>query len=70
MEGLRGEQGKNKADRGKTLDEMKRLQEGVQRKIKDVQAQKGKMTFRSLAEVDERISWVSYSMVRLYADEG
>ena len=56
MDGLRGEQGKSKSDRGKTLDEMKRLQEAVSRKIKDVQAQKGKMAYRSLAEVDERIA--------------
>ena len=58
MDALRTEQGKYKADRGKTLDEMKRLQEGVGRKIKDVQAQRGKMTFRNVAEVDDRIEWV------------
>ena len=55
MDALRTEQGKYKADRGKTLDEMKRLQEGVGRKIKDVQAQRGKMAFRNVAEVDDRI---------------
>lgn len=56
METLRADQGQYKADRGRTLDEMKRLQEGVGRKIKEVQAQKGKMAFRSVAEVDERMA--------------
>jgi hypothetical protein len=58
MDELRGEQSKYKADRGKLFDEMKRLQEGVQRKIKDVQTQRGKSGFRSVGEVDERIRWV------------
>jgi uncharacterized small protein (DUF1192 family) len=34
---------------------MKRLQENVQKKIKDAQASKGKLGFKSVAEVDERI---------------
>jgi len=62
MDDLRGEQGKFKADRGRTLDEMKRLQEGVGRKIKDVQAQKGKMSFRNVVEIDDRIAWVPAPM--------
>ncbi len=70
MEALRGEQGKYKADRGKTLDEMKRLQEGVQRKIKDVQAQRGKMAFRSVAEVDYRIAWVQILSYQTVPDQG
>ena len=56
MDALRTEQGKYKADRSKTLDEVKRLQEGVQKKIKDAQASRSKQTYRSVAEVDERIA--------------
>ena len=55
MDGLRSEQGKYKADRGKTLDEMKRLQENVGKKIKDAQAQRGKMAYKNVGEIDQRI---------------
>jgi uncharacterized small protein (DUF1192 family) len=55
MDGLRTEQGKFKADRSKTFDEMKRLQENVQKKIKEAQAQRGKVAFRSVGEIDDRI---------------
>ena len=58
MDSLRAEQAKFKGDRGKVLDEMKRLQEGVSRKVKDAQANKGKIGFKSISEVDERIRWV------------
>jgi hypothetical protein len=37
---------------------MKRLQEGVQKKIKDSQTQRGKLGFKSVAEVDQRIEYV------------
>ncbi|WVF68614.1 hypothetical protein IAT40_003384 [Kwoniella sp. CBS 6097] len=56
MDALRGAQAKNKGDRGKLFDEMKRLQESVQKKIKDVQGSKGKVTYRSVGEIDERIA--------------
>ncbi|KAK4684157.1 hypothetical protein P7C73_g6042, partial [Tremellales sp. Uapishka_1] len=55
MDALRSEQGKYKVDRGKIFDEMKRLQDGVQRKIKEVQTQRGKLGFKSVQEVDDRI---------------
>lgn len=55
MDSLRSEQGKFKADRGKTFDEMKRLQEQVGKKIKDAQAQKGKLSFKNVGEIDDRI---------------
>jgi hypothetical protein len=61
MDGLRAEQGKFKADRSKTFDEMKRLQENVQKKIKEAQAQRGKVAFRSVGEIDDRIEWVGFS---------
>lgn len=34
---------------------MKRLQEGVQKKIKDVQGQRNKLGFKSVADIDARI---------------
>lgn len=55
MDALRGEQGKYKAERQKTLDEVKRLQEGVQKKIKDAQASKGKLSYKNVGEIDQRI---------------
>lgn len=55
MDSLRSEQGSYKSNRQKTFDEMKRLQEGVQKKIKDAQTQRGKLGFKSVAEVDQRI---------------
>jgi hypothetical protein len=55
MDSLRGEQGSFKSNRQKTFDEMKRLQEGVQKKIKDAQASRGKLGYKSVAEVDQRI---------------
>lgn len=55
LDALRGEQGKFKADRGRTLDEVKRLQENVQKKIKDAQASRGKLSYKSVGEIDDRI---------------
>ncbi|EIW71729.1 hypothetical protein TREMEDRAFT_22121, partial [Tremella mesenterica DSM 1558] len=56
MDSLRSEQGKYKSERQKTLDELKKLQEIVGKKIKDAQGTKSKMGFRSVNEVEERIS--------------
>ncbi|ORX37940.1 hypothetical protein BD324DRAFT_623892 [Kockovaella imperatae] len=56
MDALRGEQGKYKADRSKILDEVKRLQESVGKKIKDAQAQRGKQQFKNVGEIDQRIN--------------
>jgi hypothetical protein len=56
LDGLRGEQGKFKAERGKTLDEVKRLQEGLGKKIKDAQAQRAKNPYKNVAEIDARIA--------------
>lgn len=55
LDALRTEQGKFKADRGRTLDEVKRLQENVQKKIKDAQASRGKLSYKSVGEIDDRI---------------
>ncbi|WWC93000.1 uncharacterized protein L201_007964 [Kwoniella dendrophila CBS 6074] len=56
LDSLRTEQSKFKTDRNKLFDELKRLQESVQKKIKDVQGQKGKLVYRSTDEIDDRIA--------------
>ena len=55
LDTLRNSQGQNKASRQKTLDEVKRLQESVQKKIKDAQAGRAKLTYKSVGEIDARI---------------
>ncbi|WVN86951.1 uncharacterized protein L203_102126 [Cryptococcus depauperatus CBS 7841] len=56
LEGLRTEQSKFKGDRNKLFDEMKRLQEGIQKKIKELQGSRGKLAYKSVDEVDDRIA--------------
>ncbi|KAK8849508.1 hypothetical protein IAR55_004842 [Kwoniella newhampshirensis] len=55
MDSLRSEQAKFKGDRNKLFEEMKRLQENVAKKIKDVQTQRGKLGYKSVGEIDARI---------------
>lgn len=59
MDSLRGDQGKFKGERSKVLDEVKRLNELVQKKIKDVQAQRSKLPYKTTEEIDQRIRLVS-----------
>lgn len=56
MDTLRGEQGKFKTERGKLFDEMRKLQDSVNTKIKGVQTQRQKTGFKNVAEVDGRVS--------------
>ncbi|WWC65683.1 uncharacterized protein I303_108304 [Kwoniella dejecticola CBS 10117] len=62
MDSLRSEQAKFKGDRNKLFDEMKRVQEQLQKKIKDVQGQKGKVQFRTVSEIDDRIASLEKSI--------
>ncbi|WWD20132.1 hypothetical protein CI109_104608 [Kwoniella shandongensis] len=55
MDSLRSDQAKFKGDRNKLFEEMKRLQENVGKKIKDVQTQRGKLGYKSVADIDARI---------------
>ncbi|KAG6821273.1 hypothetical protein H0H93_002383 [Arthromyces matolae] len=55
LESIRGQQSTNKSSRGKILDQIKTIQDGVQKKIKDLQAAKGKIPFKNVAEVDAHI---------------
>lgn len=58
MDSLRGEQGKFKTERNKLFDELRRIQDSMNKKIKDQQAQRSKTGFKSVAEIDARIRWV------------
>ncbi|OAX43489.1 nuclear segregation protein Bfr1 [Rhizopogon vinicolor AM-OR11-026] len=55
LESIRGQQSSNKLSRGKTLDQLKALQDGIQKKIKDLQAARSKTPFKTAAEVDVHI---------------
>lgn len=55
LDSIRDKQSANKTSRGKVLDQLKSLQDGVQKKIKDLQAAKTKISFRTVAEVDAHI---------------
>ncbi|KAJ3785472.1 hypothetical protein GGU10DRAFT_387452 [Lentinula aff. detonsa] len=68
----RGEQSNNKTSRGKVLDQIKAYDESIKKKIKDLQAAKGKISFKSTAELDAHIknleNQVDSGMLKL-ADE-
>ncbi|TRM67568.1 hypothetical protein BD626DRAFT_479165 [Schizophyllum amplum] len=55
LDGIRGQQSNNKASRGKILDQVKTIQDGIQKKIKDLNAAKSKASFKSVAEVDAHV---------------
>lgn len=55
LDSLRGQQSNSKASRGKVLDQLKALQDGIQKKVKDLQAAKGKTQFKTVAEVEAHI---------------
>ncbi|THG95808.1 hypothetical protein EW026_g5910 [Hermanssonia centrifuga] len=52
---IRNEQGNIKQTRSKIFEQLKALQDGIQKKVKDLNAARGKVSFRSVSEVDERI---------------
>ncbi|CUA70194.1 putative protein C458,02c [Schizosaccharomyces pombe 972h-] [Rhizoctonia solani] len=56
LDSLRSQQAGSKADRTRTLDELKALQEQNQKKIKDLQAAKSKVQYKSVQDVDNQIS--------------
>ncbi|KAI0776089.1 hypothetical protein BD413DRAFT_610779 [Trametes elegans] len=55
LDGIRGQQSTNKLSRGKVFDQLKSIQDGVQKKIKDLNAAKAKIPYKTVAEVDDRI---------------
>ncbi|KIP10625.1 hypothetical protein PHLGIDRAFT_28417 [Phlebiopsis gigantea 11061_1 CR5-6] len=52
---IRTSQGNIKQSRSKVFDQLKALQDGVQKKIKDLNAAKAKLTYKSVQDVDDRI---------------
>jgi len=56
LDTIRSQQSENKYSRAKVLDQLKQIQEGIQKKIKDLNAAKSKTKFKTVAEVDDRIS--------------
>ncbi|ORY83535.1 hypothetical protein BCR35DRAFT_265213 [Leucosporidium creatinivorum] len=62
LDSLRGEQARIKGGRGKTLDQVKLMQDNVGRKIKDLQAAKAKAPFKTVADVDNQIKALEKSV--------
>ncbi|KAG2367373.1 hypothetical protein BDR07DRAFT_1469647 [Suillus spraguei] len=56
LDSIRGQQSSNKLNRGKTHEQLKTIQEGIQKKIKDLQAARGKTPYKTAADVDAHIS--------------
>ncbi|KAF8974556.1 hypothetical protein BDZ97DRAFT_1774283 [Flammula alnicola] len=55
LDSIRDKQSTNKNSRGKSVDQIKSIQDGIQKKIKDLQAAKSKIPFKNVAEVDTHI---------------
>ncbi|KAF8076396.1 hypothetical protein FPV67DRAFT_1573622 [Lyophyllum atratum] len=55
LDGIRGQQSNNKMSRGKAIDQVKALQDGIQKKVKDLQAARAKAQFKTVADVDAYI---------------
>ncbi|KAF9075789.1 hypothetical protein BDP27DRAFT_1256552 [Rhodocollybia butyracea] len=55
LDEIRGKQSNNKASRSKVLDQVKAYNESINKKIKDLQASKGKIPFKSVAELDTHV---------------
>ncbi|KAF8812428.1 hypothetical protein BYT27DRAFT_6418422 [Phlegmacium glaucopus] len=55
LDSIRDQQSTNKHARGKLLDQIKAIQDGIQKKTKDLQASKSKIPFKSVAEIDAHI---------------
>ncbi|KDQ64520.1 hypothetical protein JAAARDRAFT_683996 [Jaapia argillacea MUCL 33604] len=55
LDAIRGQQGNTKAARGKVFDQLKALQEGIQKKGKDLQAARGKVPFKTTADLDAHV---------------
>ncbi|KAF8559102.1 hypothetical protein OG21DRAFT_1403608 [Imleria badia] len=55
LDSIREQQSSYKTSRGNVLDQFKALQDGIQKKTKNLQAARGKTPFRTVAEVDSHI---------------
>ncbi|KAK7049513.1 multicopy suppressor of BFA (Brefeldin A) [Paramarasmius palmivorus] len=55
-DGIRDQQAGNKASRGKLLDQLKALNESVNKRVKELNAAKGKIPYKSVAELDAHVN--------------
>ncbi|SAM74988.1 related to BFR1-Nuclear segregation protein [Ustilago bromivora] len=55
LDQLRNQQAGSKGARGKTLEDLRTLQESISKKVKDLQHAKSKTPYKSTADVDSRI---------------
>lgn len=55
LDAIRGQQSGNKNSRAKIFEQLKTIQEGIQKKINDLKAAKAKVPFKTVAEVDAHI---------------
>lgn len=55
LEDIRGQQSSNKLSRGKIQDQIKALQDNIQKQIKDLQAARTKTSFRTVADLEAQI---------------
>ncbi|CED83746.1 hypothetical protein [Phaffia rhodozyma] len=55
LDSLKGVQAEAKGKRGKILDELKKVRDEMNKKIKDMQAAKAKLPYRTVDEVDSQI---------------
>lgn len=56
LDQLQAQQRDAKGDRNKLFDQMKRLQEGIANKVKDVNSQKSKLPVKNRDEAEQRIA--------------
>ncbi|OSX60401.1 hypothetical protein POSPLADRAFT_1148743 [Postia placenta MAD-698-R-SB12] len=55
LDSLRGQQSNTKLNRSKVFDQLKAIQDGVQKKVKDLNAAKAKAPYKTVDDVDDRI---------------
>lgn len=58
LDALQAQQRDAKGDRSKLFDQLKRTQDSIAGKIKDVNAQRGKLPVKNRDEAEQRIRWV------------
>lgn len=62
LDQLRSQQAGTKGARGRTLEDVRTLQESISKKVKDLQHAKSKSTYKSTADVDDRIKRLEYQV--------
>lgn len=70
LDALRGEQARVRGGRGKTMDQVKAMQDALSTKIKELVAAKSKATYKSVAEVDGQIKCVPLPLLSDTDGEG